>query len=54
MGFHFRREKEELSIPLTFRNDQVIPLQGSNMMLGDTVVNVESLREAVDIVGFSS
>jgi hypothetical protein len=49
MGFHFLREKVEFAIPFSGWSDEIVLLQCSDVMLRDSVVDVKSLGELVDI-----
>src|SRR6266851_1244595 len=49
VGFHLLGEKVELAIPFSGWRDEIVLLQGSDVMLGDPIVNVKRLGELVDI-----
>jgi hypothetical protein len=50
VGFHLLGEKVQLAVAFPRWSDEVILLQGSDVMLCDPIVNVEGLSELVDIV----
>lgn len=49
VGFHLLGEKVELAIAFPGGSDEVVLFQRSDVMLRDSVVNVKSLGELVDI-----
>jgi hypothetical protein len=49
VGFHLLGEKVELAVAFPGRGDEVVLFQRSDVMLRDSVVNVKSLGELVDI-----
>src|SRR6266849_9428996 len=49
VGFHLLGEKVELAVAFPGRSDEVVLFQRSDVMLRDSVVNVKSLGELVDI-----
>jgi hypothetical protein len=49
VGFHLLGEKVELAIPFSGWSDEVVLLQGSDVVLCDPIVNVKRLSELVDI-----
>jgi len=51
---HLRREKVQLSITLSCGRDEPVSLEGTDMVLGDAVVDVEGFCETVDVVRFFS
>lgn len=50
MNLHLLRKKVELSIMLACRRDQVVLLQGSHMMLGHAIMNIQGICELIDIM----
>jgi hypothetical protein len=51
VGFHFLGEKVEFAITFPRWGNEIVLLQGSDVMLCDPIVNVEGLSELVDIAG---
>jgi hypothetical protein len=49
VSFHLLGEKVELAVAFPGGSDEVILLQCSDVMLCDSIVNVEGLSELVDI-----
>jgi len=50
VGLHLLGEKVELAVAFPRWSDEVVLLQGSDVMLCDPIVNVKRLSELVDIV----
>ena len=49
VGFHLLGEKVELAVAFPGWTDEVVLFQSSDVMLRDTVVNVQCLGELVDV-----
>ena len=50
VGFHLWGEKVELAVFFTGRGYEPVPLQGSNVMLRNSIVNVEGFGKPVDVM----
>ena len=50
VGFHLLGEKVELSVAFARWSNEFVLLQCPDMVLSDTIVNVDGLSELVDIV----
>ena len=54
VSFQFWGEKVESSVTFAGGNDDMVLFESANMMLRDSVVNVEGFGQLIDVSGFGS
>ena len=54
MSFHLGSKKVEFAILFPSGGYEMILLKGANVVFGDPIVDIEGLRQFVNIVGFLS